>query len=123
MTAKKNLVWCHLWTIHENSPRKVEGELCSLHPDLRSVEAFVEAYWNEMPTSTMPDIFMAPTRQSDMRTRKVLFPCVVDDRTHELIVNSPLGLLSATVPQDTRDAVALIPPEDLSSLAEQFKAA
>ncbi len=121
--GEKHQVWCLLWTYDVgNEPRKrPEGEFCSLHTNALWMDAFIAAYWAKMPDPDKgegtPDQYARVARDSAGRQVSP-YKCTLDPATYERVRNSGHGLWCVTVPPNTVDAVALIPPQDLTSLTE-----
>lgn len=115
--------WCLLWTYEVgNEPQKrPEGEFCSLHTNTLLMEAFIRDYWATMPDPERgegtPEQYARVAKEaSGSQVRP--YKCKLDPATYERVKNSGVGLWCVTVPPDTVDAVALIPPQDLISLTE-----
>ncbi len=114
MEARGEVI-CQVWSIHDvDRPRS--HQFCSLHVDDLVRKEFHMRY-NETLPETAPDTYYAFAR--DERYRLIpAYHCRVDITTYKRIMHSDIGLWCVTIPMDTVEAIALIPPNDLISLTE-----
>lgn len=116
IAAKEHLVWCQLWTTQDRD-RPVNDQLCSLHTTEQKRREFVKTYHKNMPDEP-PDVYFSLSRVE--RYGKIIPPyrCRVDEKTYSRIVHSDIGLWCVTIPANTKEAIALIPPVDFMPFHE-----
>ncbi|MDB5265174.1 MAG: hypothetical protein JWN64_745 [Parcubacteria group bacterium] len=108
-------VICQLWSIHDID-RRHSHQFCSLHIDDLKRKDFHKRYNSSLP-ETAPDTYYAFARDEHSRLIPT-YHCRVDATIYRRIKDSDIGLWCVTIPMDTVEAVALIPPNDFISLTE-----